>query len=136
MKRIATIIIAALCLAVQLPAQDKQVAKSNLIIREWNVDAATNQKILDHQTLYNAAGRKIEETEYDKDGQKWKKKFEYSADGKLVRELVYNASGKLDNIRKFEFNELGRKKIEYIYDAKGKLKKYKIYEYSSKKDGD
>ena len=135
MKRILTFITAALCI-VQLQAQDRRLSKSNLTVKEWNVDAATNQKILDHQTIYNSDGRKIEETEYDKDGQKWKKKFEYSAEGKLVRELVYGASGKLDNIRKFEFNELGRKKIEYIYDSRGKLKKYKVYEYSSGKERD
>lgn len=113
-------------------SQDSAVhLKSNLTLKEWNVDPATGAKVLDHITIYNEAGRKIEECEYDSKGLKWRKIFELSSDGTLVREKVYNASNKLDNIRKFEFDERGRKKTEYIYDAKGKLKKYKIYEYSS-----
>lgn len=105
--------------------------KSNLTLKEWNVDPATGSKVLDHITIYNEAGRKIEECEYDGKGLKWRKVFELGSDGKLVREKVYNSANKLDNIRKFEFDEMGRKKTEYIYDAKGKLKKYKVYEYSS-----
>lgn len=105
--------------------------KSNLTLKEWNVDPATGSKVLDHVTIYNEAGRKIEECEYDGKGLKWRKVFELGSDGVLVREKVYNSANKLDNIRKFEFDEHGRKKTEYIYDAKGKLKKYKIYEYSS-----
>ena len=98
--------------------------------------AGTNQKVLDHQTVYNASGRKVEEAEYDRKGQKWRKKYEYSPDGSLTRVLIYDSSNKLDNIRKFEFNELGRKKTEYVYDAKGKLKRCKVYEYSVGTAGD
>lgn len=107
--------------------------KSNLSVKEWNVDLATNQKVLDHLTVYNAEGKKVEECEYDSKGLKWKKKFEYGPDGKVARILIYNSAEKLDNIRKFDFDDSGRKKTEYIYDAKGKLKKYKIYEYISGK---
>lgn len=114
---------------MSLPAQEK-ATKSNLTVKEWNIDAGTNQKVLDHLTIYNASGRKVEEAEYDRKGQKWRKKYEYAPDGNLTRVLVYDSSNKLDNIRKFEFNELGRKKTEYVYDAKGKLKRCKVYEYS------
>lgn len=114
---------------MSLPAQEK-ATKSNLTVKEWNIDAGTNQKVLDLLTIYNASGRKVEEAEYDRKGQKWRKKYEYAPDGSLTRVLVYDSSNKLDNIRKFEFNELGRKKTEYVYDAKGKLKRCKVYEYS------
>lgn len=120
---------------MSLPAQEK-ANKSNLTVKEWNIDTGTNQKVLDHQTIYNASGKKVEETEYDRKGQKWRKKYEYASDGSLSRVLVYDSSNKLDNIRKFEFNELGRKKTEYIYDAKGKLKRCKMYEYSFATSGD
>ncbi len=116
-------------------AQEKP-GKSNLTVREWNIDAGTNQKILDHQTIYNENGKKVEETEYDSKGQKWRKKYEYSPDGVLLRVLTYDGSNKLDNIRKFEFNELGRKKTEYVYNSKGKLKRCKVYEYSYAAPGD
>ncbi len=104
-------------------------SKSNMTVREWKVDAATNQKVLDHVTIYNENGKKVEEIEYDGRGMKWRKKYEHGANGKVAREYVYNSANKLDNYRKFEFDEFGRKKTEYVYDAKGKLKRYKLYEY-------
>lgn len=129
------IIIILSLFSLSLPAQEK-TGKSNLTVKEWNMDAGTNQKVLDHLTIYNASGRKVEEAEYDRKGQKWRKKYEYSPDGSLTRVLIYDSSNKLDNIRKFEFNELGRKKTEYVYDAKGKLKRCKVYEYSVGTAGD
>ncbi len=111
----------------QTPAQKHP--RSNMTVKEWKVDAATNQKILDHVTIYNELGKKVEEIEYDLKGQKWRKRYEHGANGKVARELVYNHANKLDNIRKYEYDELGRRKTEYIYDAKGRLKRYKMYEY-------
>lgn len=133
MKRIIFIAFALFGLAaVTAKAQEvEKPSKSNMTVKEWKVDAATNQKRLDHVTIYNEIGKKVEEIEYDGKGQKWRKKYEHGANGKIVRELVYNSANKLDNIRKFEFDELGRKKTEYVYDAKGKLKRYKVYEYIS-----
>ena len=113
-----------------------KATKSNLTVREWNIDAGSNQKVLDHLTIYNENGKKVEEAEYDRKGQKWRKRYEYSRDGRLERVLTYNSSNRLDNIRKFEFNELGRKKTEYVYDSKGKLKRCKVYEYSVATSGD
>ncbi len=109
--------------------KDDKPSKSNMTVREWKVDAATNQKMLDHVTVFNENGRKVEEIEYDSNGQKWRKRYEHGANGKVAVEYVYNHANKLDNYRKFEFDEFGRKKTEYIYDAKGKLKRYKVYEY-------
>ena len=115
----------------QTAAQDEaeKPSKNNMTVKEWKVDAATNQKILDHVTIYNENGKKVEEIEYDGKGQKWRKKYEHGPNGKVAREYVYNSANKLDNYRKFEFDEFGRKKTEYVYDAKGKLKRYKLYEY-------
>lgn len=134
MKRRIIFIAFALFGLAALPAKAQETekpSKSNMTVKEWKVDASTNQKSLDHVTIYNENGKKVEEIEYDSRGQKWRKKYEHGANGKIVRELVYNSANKLDNIRKFEFDELGRKKTEYVYDAKGKLKKYKVYEYIS-----
>ena len=129
MKRILPIII-ALLLPVVVMAQSRN-GKENLIIKEWNVETSSGVKILDHLTIYNSLGLKVEEAEYGKDGVKWRKKFEYSSDGTLSRVLVYDSSGKLDNIRKFEYTPTGRKHKEFIYNAKGKMSRYKIYEYST-----
>lgn len=129
MKHILPIII-ALLLPVAVVAQTK-TGKENLIIKEWNVDPSSGAKVLDHETIYNSNGRKVEEAEYNREGVKWRKKFEYSHDGMLSRVLVYNSSGRLDNIRKFEYTPTGRRHKEYIYNAKGKMSRYKIYEYST-----
>ena len=130
-KFLLTFFIFALCGGFSLTAQDMvtKPSKNNMTLKEWKVDAVTNHKILDHLTIYNEIGKKIEEIEYDSKGQKWRKKYEHGANGKVVRELVYNSANKLDNIRKYEYDEFGRRKIEYIYNAKGKLKRYKVYEY-------
>jgi len=125
---LATLFFAAF--GISLTAQETtKPSKSNMTLKEWKVDAATNQKELDHVTIYNENGRKVEEIEYDSKGVKWRKKYEIGPNGKIVRELVYNGANKLDNVRKFEFDEFGRKKTEYVYDAKGRLKRYKVYEY-------
>ncbi len=136
MRRLLYILGAAILLSTNgyanpaaASSPEPKPSKSNLTVKEWNVDIATNQKVLDHLTVYNSSGKKIEECEYDSKGLKWKKKYEYGGDGKVSRILIYNSSDKLDNIRKFDFDNSGRKKTEYIYDAKGKLKKYKVYEF-------
>ena len=107
----------------------QKINKKNLVIKEWNTDAGSKTRVLDHVTTYNADGKKIEEIEYGQSGQKWRKRYEYDAAGKVVKEYVYNEHNKLDNYKKFEYNEFGRKKTQYTYTARGKLKTVKVYEY-------
>ncbi|MGN0191115.1 MAG: hypothetical protein ACI39U_05610, partial [Candidatus Cryptobacteroides sp.] len=124
MKTAVRLIIAAaflLSASIYADAQVVKPHKRNLTVREWNVDAGSTTKVMDHLTIYNENGRKIEEAEYDRYGVKWRKLYEYGENDKISRELVYGPNGKLDNIRKFEFDELGRKKTEYVYNPKGKL---------------
>jgi hypothetical protein len=132
MKSLRNILTAAFLLTAVLPAllaQDKTINKKNLVIKEWNTDVKTNAKLLDHVTTYNADGKKIEEIEYTGKAQKWRKRYEYDAAGKQVKELVYDERNRLVNMKKFEYNEFGRKKVTYTYDAKGKLTTTKFYEY-------
>ncbi len=134
MKRII-LILSILLLAQSIRAQEvKSPDKSGLVVKEWNSDVGTDQRRLDRMTTYNALGRKHEEIEYGKDGQKWRKRYEYDGEGKLLRVLVYGHNDKLDNVRKFEFDNLGRKKTEYVYDSKGKLRRIKYYEYGRSDD--
>lgn len=112
-----------------LQAQDQKINKKNLVIKEWKTDVKSNARILDHVTTYNADGKKVEEIEYNSDGQKWRKRYEYDAAGKVVREMVYNERNKLDHIKKYEYNEFGRKKTQYTYNPKGKLTAVKQFEY-------
>lgn len=54
--------------------------------------------MLDHITTYDADGKKIEEIEYNSEGQKWRKRFEYApgAEGKCIKESVYNERNRLE----------------------------------------
>ena len=132
MRTIQHMLTVAILLVAVLPAlqaQEKTINKKNLVIKEWNTDVRSNTKLLDHVTTYNADGKKIEETEYSGKTQKWRKRYEYDAAGKQVKELVYDERNRLVNMKKFEYNEFGRKKMTYTYDAKGKLISTKQYEY-------
>lgn len=132
MKRFIILTAAALLLIPAAFAQEQETQKMdkrNLVVKEWNMDAKGNHKVLDHITTFNAEGKKVEEIEYTTDGQKWRKRFEYDQNGKVSRELVYDYRNRLQTYKKFEFNELGKKKIQYTYNAKGKLIGIKQYEY-------
>ncbi len=130
MKKYITLFL-LLAAAFTAAAQDSipRLNKKNLVVKEWNTDARSGKKVLDHVTTYNSDGRKVEEVEYNTDGQKWRKRYEWGEDGKISKELVYDERNRLVNIKKFEYNAFGRKKLQYTYDAKGKLKSIKDFEY-------
>ena len=131
MKRILTFLVLSLALSAPAWAQDTapKINKKNLVIKEWKTDPKSGSKSLDHLTTFDAAGKKIEEIEYNSYGQKWRKRYEYGADGKCTRGLLYNERNKLETVRKYEYNEFGRKKTQYNYDPKGKLVSIKVFEY-------
>ncbi|MBR0109259.1 MAG: hypothetical protein IJM05_01495 [Bacteroidales bacterium] len=129
------IIVAALMALLLIPAAGAQdtlavkINKKNLVIKEWNTDPRSGARALDHITTFSPEGKKIEEIEYNSDGQKWRKRFEYGADGKVSRELVYDGRNRLQTYKTFEYNEFARKKVQYTYNPKGKLLSIKHYEY-------
>ena len=108
----------------------KRQARKNLVIREWNTDAKTQTKWLDRVTTYDDQGRKIEEIEYTKYGQKWRETFEYGANGKISKNVVYDEKNKASAIRKYEYNSDGTKKKQYNYAPNGKLQTVKVFEYT------
>ncbi|MBP5157114.1 MAG: hypothetical protein ILP18_04490 [Treponema sp.] len=132
MNRLATITAALLLLAPPVFAQagqEQKPDKKNLVVKEWNTDARSNRQVLDHKTIFNAEGRKIEETEYSSSGQKWRKRFEYGTNGKVCKENLYDAKNRLVSVKKTEYDEFQRKKVQYTYNAKGKLVMTKNFEY-------
>ena len=130
MKQIWILAAAALLAAAPASGQDVPVMnKKNLVVKEWNMDARSKVRLLDHVTTYNAEGRKIEEIEYAQGKQKWRKRFEYGANGKVAKELLYDERNRLTGYKKFEYNEFAKKKTQYTYDAKGKLVTIKTFEY-------
>lgn len=127
---LATLILPALSVFAQTGEQAPKINKKNLVVKEWNTNSKGIASTLDHITIYSPEGKKIEETEYDSAGkQKWRKRYEWGANGKMSRELVYDERNRLDNYKKFEYNEFGKKKTQYTYDAKGKLTSTKVFEY-------
>lgn len=136
MKRLIILAAAALLFIPGAYAQEAQkINKKNLVIKEWNTDPKGSSKVLDHVTTFSAEGKKIEEIEYNSDGQKWRKRFEYGPDGKLSKELVYDNRNRLQTYKTFEWNEFSRKKVQYTYSAKGKLLSIKQYEYIAQDAG-
>ena len=130
MKKLLTLAAALLLALPLLQAQEVQkINKKNLVIKEWNTDARTNARVLDHVTTYSSEGKKIEEIEYSGSRQKWRKRYEYGADGKVSRELIYNEYNKLEAVKKYTYNEFGRKHTQYNYDGRGKLQTIKVFEY-------
>lgn len=131
MKKILLMAAIGLLFPLMGSAQEAQqkIDKKNLVIKEWNTDPKGGHKALDHVTTYNPEGQKLEEIEYSTDGQKWRKRFERDAAGKVTTEYVYDGKNRLQTYKKFEYNEFGRKKVQYTYNAKGRLLAVKNYEY-------
>lgn len=134
MKRIILLIflltIAGLSAFAQTEKTGPKINKKNLVVKEWNTNAKGVASTLDHVTTYSPEGKKIEEIEYDAAGrQKWRKRYEWGANGRMARELVYDERNRLVNYKKFDYNEFGKKKTQYTYDAKGRLLSTKLFEY-------
>ena len=107
----------------------KQEQRKNLTIKEWNTNAATNTRYLDHVTTYNEKGQRVEEIEYANYGQKSRVTYEYNSSGKCSKEYVYDNKNKVVRIRVFEYDDYGRKSKQYNYLSNGKLETTKVFEY-------
>jgi antitoxin component YwqK of YwqJK toxin-antitoxin module len=116
-----------------LTLEEKREFHKSLVVKEMNTDSRGKRKWLDHLTVWDENGFKLEDIEYAVYGQKERITFEYDyTTGKCVRENVYNDKNKLVRIRKYEYYPNGRKKIQYNYNPDGKLFSTKVYEYSFK----
>lgn len=105
--------------------------RKNRVVKEWNLDSDGKQRWLDHLTVWGEDGLKLEEVEYSVYGQLERVTFEYNAEGKCIRENVYNEKNRLFRIRKYEYNTSGKKKVQYNYNPDGKLYSTKIFEYTN-----
>lgn len=107
----------------------KRETRKNMTVKEWNTDARSKTRWLDRVTTYDQEGRKIEETEYARYGQKWRQTYEYGANGRIVREVLYDDRDKPSLIRKYEYDPEGRKARQFNYAPNGKLQTTKVFEY-------
>lgn len=132
--KLASLIFGAMFIASTLTsfAQDNDISrrnerKKNLTVKEWNT--RDNKKFLDHMTIYNDLGKKIEESEYSTYGLQERVTSEYDAQGHCIKQIVYNDRNKVSRIRKIEYNPDGSRKNQYNYYPNGKLESVKVYEY-------
>ncbi|MEA4976523.1 MAG: hypothetical protein VB046_12380 [Paludibacter sp.] len=111
-------------------SDDKRLQKKNLIIREFNTDAKGKNNWMDHLTVYNENGYKVQEIEYAVYGMRSKVLFEYDENNRCIKEIVYDDRNKITRIRKISYNADGTRKAQYNYLPNGRLFSTKRYEYS------
>ena len=88
----------------------KREKRKNLTVKEWNTDAKTKARWLDHLKVYDSQGRCIEEIEYASYGQRSRVTYTYDdTTGKVLEEVEYNDRNKPVRIRKYEWNANGTK---------------------------
>ncbi|MBR5454366.1 MAG: hypothetical protein IKV60_01065 [Rikenellaceae bacterium] len=108
----------------------KRERRKNLTVKEWNTDTKAKTKWLDHLTVYDDQGRKVEEIEFSNYGQVERVTCEYDeTTGKVSKEIVYDDRNKPSRIRKYEYNADGTKRKQYNYLPNGKLYSVKVFEY-------
>lgn len=108
----------------------KRAKRKNLTVKEWNTDSSKKSRWLDHLTVYDEAGRKIEEIEYNQFGQIRRETCEYDpVTEKVIKEVIYDDRNKVERIRKYEYNSDGTKHKQYNYLPSGKLYSIKVFEY-------
>ena len=134
MKRRILLILSILLVSTTFLAgqttSDKREKRKNLTVKEWNTNAATKTRYLDHVTKYNSKGQKVEEIEYDSKGTVTNRVvYEYGSNGKVSRQIIYGANNKVYRIRKYEYNTDGTKHKQYNYAPNGKLLSTKEFEY-------
>lgn len=110
---------------------DKRERHKNMTIREYNTDAKGKNRWMDHVTVYNAKGLKIEEIEYSTYGMHERVLFEYDANERCIKEVVFDDTKKVSRIRKYEYNADGTKKTQYNYLPNGRLYSTKQYQYTT-----
>lgn len=110
---------------------EKREKRKNMTIREYNTDAQGRNMWMDHVTVYNTKGLKVEEIEYATYGMRQRITFEYDARDYCIKEVVYNDRNKVSRIRKYEYNADGSKKTQYNYLPNGRLYSTKQFKYSS-----
>ncbi len=104
--------------------------KKNLTVREYNTDAKGKNSWLDHLTVYNEDGYKIEEIEYATYGMRQRTTYEYNAQNQCIKEVVYDDRNKVSRIKKYEYNKDGTKKTQYNYLPNGRLYTKKEFQYN------
>ena len=114
---------------IKLSGSEKRDMKRNLVIKEWNTDAAGKRVWLDRVTTYNSDGYKIEEIEYASYGQRYRNTYERNELNQCIKESNYDSKNKLQRVIKYTYSPNGIKKEQYNYLPNGKLYSTKRFDY-------
>ena len=92
MKHKIILLFAALLCSVMAVAQEvspetlaKRQKRKNLTLTEWNTDSKGRNRWMDHLTIYDEQGRKIEEIEYASYGQRERVVTTYGDNGLVAK---------------------------------------------------
>ncbi len=111
---------------------ERRERHKNMTIREFNTDSKGKNRWMDHVTVYNNKGLRVEEIEYATYGMRQRITSEYDNNDRCVKEVVYNDRNRVERVRKYEYNSDGTKKTQYNYLPNGKLYSTKQYQYTNK----
>ena len=130
MKKIILLLTSVLlCISVSFgQSSEKKEQRKNMTVKTWKTPVK-GTKYLDHVVKYDAKGRKQEEMEYNASGLQTRVTYEYDANDRVVREVVYDDHNKPYRIHKIEYNADGTKKRQLNYNPKGVLLSVREYEY-------
>lgn len=110
---------------------EKRELRKNMTVKTWKTPVK-GITYLDRVTKYDAKGHKSEEIEYNPSGMTAQCTYEYDANDRVVREVVYDAHNKAYRIHKIEYNSDGPKKHQLNYNAKGNLLSISEYKHIHK----
>jgi hypothetical protein len=112
-------------------AQDKQMKKNNIkSVVETYIDYSTGVEVkyIESEQYFNPEGELIEIKDFKGGKFVMHEKYDYDVAGNKIKEVRYDAKGKIDRIVEYKYQ--GKLKTERIdYYPNGKVKSRKLYKY-------
>ncbi len=136
MLRLSKIMVGLLILTISVSAQKKNTVKENNIrsVTEYKQDTEKKgANIKESYTLFDADGNVLEQIDYDATGKiKSHIKFQFDSENNKTKEIDLSPEGKV--LKTTEYKYSGDIRTEKnIYDAAGKLKTKRTYKYEYQK---
>jgi hypothetical protein len=131
----ALLILCLFLLPGLVKAQGRKDIRDNGIKKcsVYNITIVDGKEVkkLETVTKYNADGREVEQTKYDKKTGKVEviEIYEYDANGNKSKVIEKDASGKIVKISVYKYNDKDFRTEKQILDGNGKMKSRDVYTY-------
>jgi hypothetical protein len=113
-------------------AQKKKELKKFGIQTITTVETRNGKTFNDKQLTYDKLGEKIEEINYDKDGNlKNTIRYKYNKEGDVIEEIEFDSKALLVEKRTMKYNALKEKTEEIAIDREGKIQRRSIFSYNA-----